>query len=180
MKKTFITLALAACAMMLVSCGNNGNKQNEAKQAEPAAAAKAAAADVKALTLGDVNDQNYAALIKDRCGFDPAPGDGMTLDKASASPGNATLKFKGAKGIEERDLQKLYFDRCKAVADGGVIYKLETNAEQGIHKGDPINSFDELTGFQWIYDYKGETVNCAVSKYGGMASLDTFEVRFGR
>ena len=32
MKKTFITLALIACAMMLVSCGNNGNKKSEAKE----------------------------------------------------------------------------------------------------------------------------------------------------
>lgn len=177
MKKTFITLALIACAMMLVSCGNNG-KKSEAKQAKPAATTTAAAE--KAQTLGDVNDQNYVELIKARCGVDPAPGDGMTLDKASASPGNANLKFKGAKGIEEKDLQKLYFERCKAVADGGVIYKLESNAEQGIHKGEPIKDFDEFTGFQWVYEYKGETVNCAVSKYGGMKSLDTFEVRFGR
>lgn len=178
MKKTFITLALIACAMMLVSCGNNG-KKSEAKQAKPAATTTAAAEE-KAQTLGDVNDQNYVELIKARCGVDPAPGDGMTLDKASASPGNANLKFKGAKGIEEKDLQKLYFERCKAVADGGVIYKLESNAEQGIHKGEPIKDFDEFTGFQWVYEYKGETVNCAVSKYGGMKSLDTFEVRFGR
>lgn len=178
MKKTFITLALIACAMMLVSCGNNG-KKSEAKQAKPSATTTAAAAE-KAQTLGDVNDQNYVELIKARCGVDPAPGDGMTLDKASASPGNANLKFKGAKGIEEKDLQKLYFERCKAVADGGVIYKLESNAEQGIHKGEPIKNFDEFTGFQWVYEYKGETVNCAVSKYGGMKSLDTFEVRFGR
>ena len=175
--KTFITLALVACAMMLVSCGNNG-KKSEAKQAKPSATTTAAAE--KAQTLGDVNDQNYVELIKARCGVDPAPGDGMTLDKASASPGNANLKFKGAKGIEEKDLQKLYFERCKAVADGGVIYKLESNAEQGIHKGEPIKNFDEFTGFQWVYEYKGETVNCAVSKYGGMKSLDTFEVRFGR
>ena len=177
MKKTFITLALIACAMMLVSCGNNG-KKSEAKQAKPSATTTAAAE--KAQTLGDVNDQNYVELIKARCGVDPAPGDGMTLDKASASPGNANLKFKGAKGIEEKDLQKLYFERCKAVADGGVICKLESNAEQGIHKGEPIKNFDEFTGFQWVYEYKGETVNCAVSKYGGMKSLDTFEVRFGR
>ena len=178
MKKTFITLALIACAMMLVSCGNNGEK-SEAKQAKPSATTTTAAAE-KAQTLGDVNDQNYVELIKARCGVDPAPGDGMTLDKASASPGNANLKFKGAKGIEEKDLQKLYFERCKAVADGGVIYKLESNAEKGIHKGEPIKNFDEFTGFQWVYEYKGETVNCAVSKYGGMKSLDTFEVRFGR
>ena len=177
MKKTFITLALIACAMLLVSCGNNGEK-SEAKQAKPSASTTAAVE--KAQTLGDVNDQNYVELIKARCGVDPAPGDGMTLDKASASPGNANLKFKGAKGIEEKDLQKLYFERCKAVADGGVIYKLESNAEQGIHKGEPIKNFDEFTGFQWVYEYKGETVNCAVSKYGGMKSLDTFEVRFGR
>lgn len=177
MKKTFITLALIACAMMLVSCGNNG-KKSEAKQAKPSATTTAAAE--KAQTLGDVNEQNYVELIKARCGVDPTPGDGMTLDKASASPGNANLKFKGAKGIEEKDLQKLYFERCKAVADGGVIYKLESNAEQGIHKGEPIKNFDEFTGFQWVYEYKGETVNCAVSKYGGMKSLDTFEVRFGR
>ena len=177
MKKTFITLALIACAMLLVSCGNNGEK-SEAKQAKPSATTTAAAE--KAQTLGDVNDQNYVELIKARCGVDPVPGDGMTLDKASASPGNANLKFKGAKGIEEKDLQKLYFERCKAVADGGVMYKLESNAEQGIHKGEPIKNFDEFTGFQWVYEYKGETVNCAVSKYGGMKSLDTFEVRFGR
>lgn len=177
MKKTIITLALIACATLLVSCGNNG-KKSEAKQAKPSASTNAAAE--KAQTLGDVNDQNYVELIKARCGVDPAPGDGMTLDKASASPGNANLKFKGAKGIEEKDLQKLYFERCKAVADGGVIYKLESNAEQGIHKGEPIKNFDEFTGFQWVYEYKGETVNCAVSKYGGMKSLDTFEVRFGR
>ncbi len=173
--KTFITLALVACAMMLVSCGNNGNKKSTAKQAGPATTTAE-----KTLTLGDVNDQNYVELIKTRCGVDPAPGEGMTLDKAYGSPGNANLKFKGAKGIEERDLQKLYFERCKAVADGGVIYKLESDAEQGIHKGEPIHNFDELTGFQWIYEYKGELVNCAVSKYGGMKSLDTFEVRFGR
>ena len=177
MKKTFITLALIACAIMLVSCGNNG-KKSEAKQAKPSATTTAAAE--KAQTLGDVNDQNDVELIKARCGVDPAPGDGMTLDKASASPGNANLKFKGAKGIEEKDLQKLYFERCKAVADGGVIYKLESNAEQGIHKGEPIKNFDEFTGFQWVYEYKGETVNCAVSKYGGIKSLDTIEVRFGR
>ena len=176
MKMTFNTLALIACAVMLYSCGNNGEK-SEAKQAKTSVTTAAAE---KAQTLGDVNDQNYVELIKARCGVDPAPGDGMTLDKASASPGNANLKFNGAKGIEEKDLQKLYFERCKAVADGGVIYKLESNAEQGIHKGEPIKDFDEFTGFQWVYEYKGETVNCAVSKYGGLKSLDTFEVRFGR
>ena len=178
MKKTFIILALVSCAVMLVSCGNNGNKKSEAKQAEPAAATTAAAE--KALTLGDVNDQNYVELIKARCGVDPVPGEGMTLDKAYGSPGNANLKFKGAKGIEERDLQKLYFERCKAVADGGVIYKLESNAEQGIHKGDPIKSFDDLNSFQWVYEYKGALVNCSASKYGGSKSADRFELRFGR
>ncbi len=176
--KTFITLALVACAMMLVSCGNNGNKKSTAKQAGPATTTTTTTE--KTLTLGDVNDQNYVELIKARCGVDPAPGEGMALEKAYGSPGNANLKFKGAKGVEERDLQKLYFERCKAVADGGVIYKLESDAEQGIHKGEPIHNFDELTGFQWIYEYKGEIVNCAVSKYGGMKSLDTFELRFGR
>ena len=142
---TFVTPALVTCAIMLVSCGNNGNKKSTAKQAGPATTAE------KTLTLGDVNDQNYVELIKARCGVDPAPGEGMTLDKAYGSPGNANLKFKGAKGIEERDLQKLYFERCKAVADGGVIYKLESNAEQGIHKGEPITDFDDNTVFQLIY-----------------------------
>ena len=178
MKKTFISLALIACAMMLFSCGNNGNKKNEAKQDEPAATT--AAADVKALTLGDVNDQNYATLIKDRCGVDPNPGGDLVFYSASASPGNANLTFKGAKGIEERDLQKIIFERCQAVADGGAIYKLETNAEQGIHKGEPIKSFDDFTGFQWVYEYKGALVNCSASKYGGSKSADRFELRFGR
>jgi hypothetical protein len=179
MKKTFITLTLIACAMMLVSCGNNGNKKSESKQAEPAAATTAAA-DVKALTLGDVNDQNYAALIKDRCGVDPNPGGDLVFYSASASPGNANLTFKGAKGIEERDLQKIIFERCQAVADGGAIYKLETSAEQGIHKGEQIKSFDDFTGFQWVYEYKGALVNCSASKYGGSKSADRFELRFGR
>ena len=178
MKKTFITLALIACAMMLVSCGNNGNKTSEAKQTEPAATT--AAADVKALTLGDVNDQNYATLIKDRCGVDPNPGGDLVFYSASASPGNANLTFKGAKGVEERDLQKIIFERCQAVADGGAIYKMETNAEQGIHKGEPIKSFDDFTGFQWVYEYKGALINCSASKYGGSKSADRFELRFGR
>ena len=178
MKKTIISLALIACTMMLVSCGNNGNKKNEAKQDEPAATT--ATADVKALTLGDVNDQNYATLIKDRCGVDPNPGGDLVFYSASASPGNANLTFKGAKGIEERDLQKIIFERCQAVADGGAIYKLETNAEQGIHKGEPIKSFDDYTGFQWVYEYKGALVNCSASKYGGSKSADRFELRFGR
>ena len=178
MKKTFITLALIACATMLISCGNNGNKKNEAKQDEPAATT--ATADVKALTLGDVNDQNYATLIKDRCGVDPNPGGDLVFYSASASPGNANLTFKGAKGIEERDLQKIIFERCQAVADGGAICKLETNAEQGIHKGEPIKSFDDFTGFQWVYEYKGALVNCSASKYGGSKSADRFELRFGR
>ncbi len=175
MKKTIITLALISCTMMLVSCGNNGNKKSEVKQAEPAAAAAE-----KALTLGDVNNENYAELIKARCGVDPNPGGALEFYSASASPGNANLTFKGAKGIEERDLQKIIFERCQAVADGGAIYKLESNAEQGIHKGDPIKSFDELNGFQWVYEYKGALVNCSASKYGGSKSVDRFEVRFGR
>ena len=178
MKKTFVTLALVACAMMLVYCGNNGNKKSEAKQTAPAASTTAAAE--KALTLGDVNNENYTELIKARCGIDPNPGGDLVFYSASASPGNANLTFKGAKGIEERDLQKIIFERCQTVADGGAIYKLESNAEQGIHKGDPIKSFDSFNGFQWVYEYKGALVNCSASKYGGSKSADRFELRFGR
>ena len=178
MKKTFITLALIACATMLVSCGNNGNKTEEKKQAEPAATTAAAAE--KALTLADVNEDNYVELVKARCGVDPNPGGDLVFYSASGSPGNANLTFKGAKGIEERDLQKIIFERCQAVADGGAIYKLETSAEQGIQKGEPIKSFDDLTGFQWVYEYKGALVNCSASKYGGSKSADRFELRFGR
>lgn len=177
MKKTFISLALVACTIMLISCGNSGDKKSEAKQSEPAATSAAAQ---KALTLGDVNNENYAELIKARCGVDPNPGGDLVFYSASASPGNANLTFKGAKGIEERDLQKIIFERCQAVADGGAIYKLESNAGQGIHKGDPIKSFDQLNGFQWVYEYKGALVNCSASKYGGSKSADRFELRFGR
>lgn len=178
MKNSIITMALIACATMLLSCGNNASKKSESAQAEPAAA-PAAQVD-KAQTLGDVNDQNYVELIKSRCGVDPTPGAGLVFYSASGSPGNANLTFKGAKGIEERDLQKIIFERCQAVADGGTIYKLETNAEQGIHKGDPIASFDDFNGFQWVYEYKGALVNCSASKYGGSKSADRFELRFGR
>jgi len=177
MKKTFITLALVASAFLLISCGNEGNKKNEAKQAEPAATTAAAE---KALTLGDVNNENYAELVEARCGVDPNPGGDLVFYSASSNPGNTNLTFKGAKGIEERDLQKIIFERCQAVADGGAIYKLESNAEQGIHKGELIKSFDELNGFQWVYEYKGALVNCSASKYGGSKSADRFELRFGR
>ena len=176
MKKTAIIIPLVFSFLILVSCGNNGNKKSEAKQTEPAATAAAE----KALTLGDVNNENYAELIKARCGVDPNPGGDLVFYSASGSPGNANLTFKGAKGIEERDLQKIIFERCQAVADGGAIYKMESNAEQGIHKGDPINSFDDLNGFQWVYEYKGALVNCSASKYGGSKSADRFELRFGR
>ena len=178
MKKTFITLALIACATMLVSCGNNSNKTEEKKQAESAATTAAAAE--KALTLADVNEDNYVELVKARCGVDPNPGGDLVFYSASGSPGNANLTFKGAKGIEERDLQKIIFERCQAVADGGAIYKLETSAEQGIQKGEPIKSIDDMTGFQWVYEYKGALVNCSASKYGGSKSADRFELRFGR
>lgn len=177
MKKTAIIITLVSSFLMLVSCGNNSNKKSETKQAEPAATTAAAE---KALTLGDVNNDNYAELIKARCGVDPNPGGDLVFYSASGSPGNANLTFKGAKGIEERDLQKIIFERCQAVADGGAIYKLESNAEQGIHKGDPIKSFDELNGFQWVYEYNGALVNCSASKYGGSKSADRFELRFGR
>ena len=176
MKKTFITLALTVCALMLVSCGNNGNKKSEKPQAEPAAAAAAP----KFEHVSDITVDNYVDLVKTLCGVDPTPGDGMTLDKAYGSPGNANMKFKGAKGIEERDLQKLYFERCKATADDGTVYTLVSDPVNGIQKGEPIASFDEFKGVNWVYVYKGKIVNCAVSKYGSMKSLDTFELRFGR
>ena len=179
MKKATLIVSLVISTLMLVSCGNNANKKKEAKQAEPGAA-PAAAAPEKALTLGDVNDANYVDLIKARCGVDPNPGGDLVFYSASGSPGNANLTFKGAKGIEERDLQKIIFERCQAVADGGTLYKLESNAEQGIHKGEPIKSFDEFNGFQWVYEYKGDLVNCSASKYGGSKSADRFELRFGR
>lgn len=176
MKKSIITLALVACAMMLVSCGNNGNKKSEKTQAEPAAAT----ASPKFETVSDVTADNYVELVKALCGVDPAPGDGMTLEKAYGSPGNANLKFNGAKGIEERDLQKLYFERCKAAADGGTVYNLVSDGVNGIQKGEPIVNFDDFKGVNWVYEYKGKLINCAVSKYGGMKSLDTFDLRFGR
>ena len=84
------------------------------------------------------------------------------------------MKFKGAKGIEERDLRKLYFERCKAAADDGTVYKLVADGANGIQKGEPIASFDDFKGVNWVYVYKERIVNCAVSKYGGMKSLDTF------
>lgn len=176
MKKSIITLVLIACAVMLVSCGNNGNKNSEKTQAEPAAAA----ASPKYESVSDVTGDNYVELVKELCGVDPNPGEGMTLDKAYGSPGNANLKFKGAKGIEERDLQKLYFERCKAAADGGTVYTLVADDANGIQKGKPIANFEDFKGVNWVYEYKGKLVNYAVSKYGGMKSLDTFELRFGR
>lgn len=176
MKKIIITSALLACAMMLFSCGNNPGKKSEKTQAEPAAAT----ASPKFESVSDVTADNYVELVKTLCGVDPAPGEGMTLDKAYGSPGNANMKFKGAKGIEERDLQKLYFERCKSAADDRTVYTLVSDAANGIQKGEPIASFDDFKGVNWVYVYKGQIVNCAVSKYGGMKSLDTFELRFGR
>ena len=176
MKKSIITLALIACAVILFSCGNNGNKKNEKTQVELAAAA----ASPKFEHVSDVTADNYVELVKTLCGVDPTPGDGMTLDKAYGSPGNANLKFKGAKGIEERDLQKFYFERCKAAADGGNVYTLVSDPVNGIQRGEAIANFNDFNGVNWVYEYKGKLVNCAVSKYGGMKSLDTFELRFGR
>lgn len=176
MKKSIITLALIACAVMLFSCGNNGNKKSEKTQSEPAAAA----ASPKFEHVSDISGDNYVELVKTLCGVDPTPGDGMTLDKAYGSPGNANMKFKGAKGIEERDLQKLYFERCKAAADDGTVYTLVSDPVNGIQKGEAIPNFDNFKGVNWVYVYKGRIVNCAVSKYGSMKGLDTFELRFGR
>ena len=176
MMKTTTKLAAFAAILVMASCGNNSNKKSEKTQAEPAAAA----ASPKFEYVSDITLDNYVELIKTLCGVDPAPGNGMTLDKAYGSPGNANMTFKGAKGIEERDLQKLYFERCKATADDGTVYKLVSDAANGIQKGEPIASFDDFKGVHWVYEYKGTLVNCAISKYGGMTSMDKFELRFGR
>ena len=136
---------------------------------------------VKILKALEIDTDNIRAeLIKALCGIDTNLGNGLTFSKTLQSPGNATIVYSGAKGIEERDLQKIVFERCQAVADGGTIYKLESNAEQGIHKGEPIASFDDFKGVNWVYEYKGVLVNCSPSKYGGSKSVDRFELRFGR
>lgn len=181
MKKIYLSL-MAVAALTLAACGG-GNKSNE--QAEAPAGGEAQQEQVaqegqKFESISDVNKDNYVELVKTLCGVDPTPGDGMTLDNAYGSPGNANMKFKGAKGIEERDLQKLYFERCQAVADDGTIYKIKSDPEKGIQKGDPFSSFDDFKGINWAYEYKGEIVNCCVQKPGGMKNADSFELRFGR
>lgn len=174
-------LFIAVAVLTLAACGN-GSADKKAKANEPVATEKKAETQVapKFERLGDITDENYAELIKALCGVDTNLGNGLTFSKTLQSPGNATIVYSGAKGIEERDLQKIVFERCQAVADGGTIYKLESNAEQGIHKGEPIASFDDFKGVNWVYEYKGVLVNCSPSKYGGSKSVDRFELRFGR
>lgn len=183
MKKIYLALMCIASLAIVTACGGgNASKNNaEAPACEEAAqeqVAEQAKTDVSGLTLGDANNDNYVELVKSSCGVDPNPSDGMTLEKAYGSPGNANIKFKGAKGIEERDLQKIYFERCQAVADDGTIYTTVSDGANGIQKGEAIKSFDDFKGVNWVYEYKGKIVNCSVSKYGGMKSLDNFDVVF--
>lgn len=186
MKKIYFALMCMASLAILTACGggNAGKNNSEAQeaeateQAEQAEQTELAKTDVSGLTLGDANNDNYVELVKALCGVDLTPSDGMTLEKAYGSPGNANIKFKGVKGIEERDLQKMYFERCQAVADDGTIYSTVSDGANGIQKGEPIKSFDDFKGVNWVYEYKGNIVNCSVSKYGGMKSLDSFDVVF--
>lgn len=184
MKKIYLALMCMASLAIVTACGGgNASKNAEAEapadgEAAQEQVAEQAKIDVSNLTLGDANNDNYTELVKFCCGVDPNPGDGMTLEKAYGSPGNANMKFKGAKGIEERDLQKIYFERCQAVADDGTIYTTKSDGVNGIQKGEPIKSFDDFKGVNWVYEYKGKIVNCSASKYGGMKSTNTFDVVF--
>lgn len=182
MKKIFFALMCMASLAMVTACGGgNANKNAEATaDGEVAQEQTTEAIDMSELTLGDANNDNYVELIKDRCGVDPTPSDGITLKKAYGSPGNANITFQGAKGIEERDLQKMYFERCQAAADDGTIYTTVSDAANGIQKGEPIKSFEDFKGVNWVYEYKGAIVNCSVSKYGGSKSVDSFDVVFRR
>lgn len=169
-------LLIAIAALALVACGNaNANKGFEAKDGETAQPKTETNAAPKFESVGQITDDNYTELLKVLCGVDSVPSADLTFHTTLRSPGNATVIFKGAKAMDERVLQKVIFDRCKAVADGGTIYQLQSNAEQGIHKGDPIASFDDFKGVNWIYDFQGQQVNCYAAKNG-----DRFEVRFGR
>lgn len=180
MKKIFLALMCMASLAIVTACGGgNASKNNaEAQEAEATEQTAEATPDVSELTLGDANNDNYVELVKTRCGVDPTPGDGITLKKAYGSPGNANITFKGTKGIEERDLQKIYFERCQAVADDGTIYTTKSDAANGIQKGEAIKSFDDFNGVNWVYEYKGTIVNCSVSKYGGSKAVDSFDVVF--
>lgn len=55
------------------------------------------------------------------------------------------------------------------LADGGTIYWLLSNAGQGIHTGNPIASFYDLKGVNWIYDFKGQQE--VVEKRPGVSPL---------
>lgn len=185
MKKIYLALMCMASLAIVTACGGGNASKNNAEAAADGEAAQEQVAeqaktDVSNLTLGDANNDNYVELVKSRCGVDPTPAEGLTLRKAYGSPGNANITFEGAKGIEERDLQKIYFERCQAVADDGTIYTTKSDGVNGIQKGEPIKSFDEFKGVNWVYEYKGAIVNCSASKYGGMKSTNTFDLVFRR
>lgn len=179
MKKIYLSL-IALAAMTIVACGG-ASKSNEQAEA-PAEASELAAepqTEQKFDNLADVTDANYTELVKAICGVDPNPAEGLKISKAYGSPGNANLMFEGAKGIEERDLQKAIFERCQAVADDGTIYTIKSDPQNGIQKGEPIKTFDDFKGINWAYGYNGQVYTVCVQKPGGMKSIDKVEVRFG-
>ena len=88
-----------------------------------------------------------------------------------------------------RTIRQLYDGSCNMIISRITMKKtlfilltlaLVSDPAKGIQKGEPIASFDDFKGVNWVYEYKGKLINCAVSKYGGMKSLDTFDLRFGR
>ena len=179
MKKIYLALMCMASLAIVTACGGgNASKNVEAQEVEASEQTEQAKPDVSELTLGDAYNDNYVELVKTLCGVDPTPDDGITLKKAYGSPGNTNITFKGAKGIEERELQKVYFERCQAVADDGTIYTTVSDGVNGIQKGEAIKSFDDFKGVNWVYEYNGQIVNCSVSKYGGSKGVDSFDVVF--
>ena len=185
MKKLLAILLAAMILFSFAACGNNetpsgdengGTSQNGEMQGDNGSGGAA-------LTLENLNEDNYTDVAKELFGLEIKPQDGWTL-KDTSSPNkvnNLLINFNVPDGTNGKEVLKSYFDACVALPSG--IWKEEIDWETyKVSKGEQFTDFDSffaaegsdtgtLTQGGWIYDFGGKSIQFAYSCRMGMVEL---------
>ncbi len=187
MKKLSAILLAMMLIFALAACGENdtsdpsgsdnpGTSQNGGMQGDNGSGGAA-------LSLKNLNENNYTDIAKELFGLEIKPQDGWTL-KSTSSPNkvnNLLIDFNVPDGIDGKEVLKTYFDACIALPSG--IWKQEINFETyKVSKGNQFSDFetffaaegnhsDTLTQGSWIYDFGGKSIQFSYSCHMGVVEL---------
>ena len=185
MKKLFAMLLIVLIVFAFASCKSSeestGNSEGSTVQIGEMQGDNSSGG--AALTLGNLNEDNYTEVAKELFGLEIKLQDGWTL-KDTSSPNkvnNLLINFNVPDGTNGKEVLKSYFDACAALPSG--IWKEEINWETyKVSKGEQFTDFDTffaaegsdtgtLTQGGWIYDFGGKSIQFAYSCRMGMVEL---------